>query len=301
MKCIARMFIISEGGVRSMDMKEEAVTDATLREFLLGNVNDPERESIESQFLTDSQARERILAIEQDLIEDYLEESLTTNDKEQFLRIYGRTTEQRRKLRITKSIKDWAKTEASLPQITSGKISGWDRVRAWHQARPAAVPIAVTVIITLIVIAIWFNRRTEQRNRQHSAIEQELVQLNSPASLREVPSNMTSLDLSPITLRSGEVAKIMTHDEIQIVELRLPWIQKRCCSTYQAEVRRVGDDESLTIHNLQAEPDGQSLIRVRLPARLLHRGAYKVQLTGTTADGSTSPPEEYEFAVSGQG
>ena len=280
-------------------MKEAAITDALLREFLLGNLIDQERERIESEFLTDSQARERILAVEQDLIEEYLEESLTITDRERFLRVYGRTDEQRRKLKITKSIKDWAITQSALPQTTPAKILAWGRVRAWLHAVPAAVPIAVTLVITFIVIAIWLNVRTEQRNRQHSAIEQELAQLNSPASLSEVPSHMTSLDLSAVTVRSAkEQTTIGSRDEIQIVELRLPWIQKQRYSRYQAEVRRVGDDESFTIRNLQAEGDGQSVIRVRLPAHLLHRGDYKIQLNGTDIDGSKSPTEEYQFAVS---
>ena len=58
-------------------MNEEILTDALLREFLLGKVDDEEVARIESLFLTDSEARERVLVIEQELIEDYLENSLT--------------------------------------------------------------------------------------------------------------------------------------------------------------------------------------------------------------------------------
>src|SRR5690349_311562 len=93
-------------------MKEERLTDALLREFLLGKTNDEERERIESLFLSDSQTRERVLALEQDLIEDYLEDNLTQEDKERFLSRFAQTEDQRRTLRITKSIKDWAVTEA---------------------------------------------------------------------------------------------------------------------------------------------------------------------------------------------
>src|SRR5262245_48110320 len=202
-------------------MNGDAVTDALLREFLLGNFNDQERERIEIQFLTDSQVRARILAVEDDLIEDYLEESLTTADRQRFLRVYGRTAEQRRKLRITKSIKDWAITQTALPETRPDEISAWGRVRAWLHANPIAVPIAITVMITFVVVAIWLNLQTEQRNRQHSAIEQELARLNSPANLSEVPSYMTSLDLSPVTVRSAEQqTTIEPRQEIRIVELR---------------------------------------------------------------------------------
>src|SRR5215211_1751974 len=91
-----------------LPMKQEAMTDALLREFLLGKLADEDRERIEDLFLTDSPTRERVLALEQDLIEDYLEDSLSQEHKERFLSRYAQTDEQQRKLRITGAIKDWA-------------------------------------------------------------------------------------------------------------------------------------------------------------------------------------------------
>jgi len=72
-------------------VKEEILPDALLREFLLGKVGDEERVRIESLFLTDPEAREKILVIEQELTEDYLEDSLSAEDREKFLSRYGQT------------------------------------------------------------------------------------------------------------------------------------------------------------------------------------------------------------------
>jgi hypothetical protein len=282
-----------------LPMKEETVTDALLREFLLGKVNDEDRERIESLFLTDSQTRERVLVAEQDLIEDFLEDSLTTADRERFVSLYAQTAEQRRKLRITKSIKDWAISEPALPQTIPANVSGWSRLRSWLRLNPVfVIPVAVTAMIAIVVAAVWLNNRAELRNRR-LAIEQELAQLNAPSSLRGVPPQMVSFDLSPVAVRGIEQQKeITTRDDVRIVELRLPWIQKERHSTYQAEVRRVDDDESFTIRNLQAETDGRNVIRIRLPAHILRRGHYQIRLRGI-ADGSASYPEEYSFAVGG--
>ena len=52
-------------------MKEEAATDVLLRQFLLGKIDDEARQRIECLFLTDSLTKERILAAEQELIDDY--------------------------------------------------------------------------------------------------------------------------------------------------------------------------------------------------------------------------------------
>jgi hypothetical protein len=274
-------------------MKEELMTDALLREYLLGKVDDVQRERIENLFLTDSPAKERLLAAEQDLIEDYLEDSLTSEDKKRFLSLYAQTEEQRRKLRITKSIKDWAFTEANAPRVVSARVSSWSRVLATLRLQPAfAMMIVLAFAIGIVLFFLWSNNRSEQRRR--FAIEQELASYNAPERLREVPPNLSTLELSPITVRSVESQQEIKPVEGQLVELRLAWIQKERYSTYQAEVRRT--DESFTIRNVHA--DDSSAIRLRIPPHLLRRGQYQINLSGITPDGTPGLTEQYNFAVS---
>src|SRR6185503_10916747 len=202
---------------------------------------------IESLFLTDSEARERVLVIEQELIEDYLEDSLTAEEREKFLLRYGQTAAQLQQLRITKAIKDWALRESAREQTVPVELSSWSRLRARLRLKPVLViPIAVTAMIAIVCAAVWLNGRMKR-----AAIEQELTQLNTPANLREVPPQMISMELFPIAVRSLQPGnEFRKSAEIRIVELRLPWIQKERYSTYKAEVRRVGGDESFTVSNL---------------------------------------------------
>ena len=278
-------------------MKEDSVTDALLREFLLGKLADADRERMEGLFLTDSATRERVLALEQDLIDDYLEDSLSQEDKERFLSRYAQTGEQRRKLRITGAIKDWVVREARAPHTAAPTISVWNRFWTWLRLKPRfVVPIVVTIVIAIVLAIGWLNSRMEQR--KHFAIEQELAQLNSPASLRQTPPDMTSYDLRPVAVRSVEPqAEMKIPTGIRTVELRLPWIQPERYSLYRAEVRRVGDREAFRIPNLQAESNDRYTIRLRLPAQMLTRGDYQVKLTGVAADGSASSSQEYSFVV----
>lgn len=277
-------------------MKEGRIADALLREFLLGNVADEEQEQIENLFLTDPHTRERVLAIEQELIDDYLEDSLSGGDKERFVSIYAQTNEQRRKLRITKSITDWAATEASAPKAVAARASIWSRIGARLRLKPVfVIPIAVTLVIVVAIFLV--HRLIEQR--RYAAIQQELAQLNSPTSLREVPPQMSSLELRPVSLRSVErQTEFKPSSDIRIVEVRLPWVQKQSYSTYQVEVHRVDDAEVFTIHNLQTENEGGNVIRMRLPANILQRGHYLVSVRGIANDGTPGQAEEYSFAVS---
>lgn len=276
-------------------MKEEILTDAALREFLLGKIDEDESARIESLFLTDSDAREKVLVIEQELIEDYLEDSLTADDREKFLLRYGQTAAQLQQLRITKAIKDWAVRENASVRTVPATPSTWNRLRA--RLRPAfVIPVAATAMIAIAVAGIWLNSRMKR-----AAIEQELAQLNTPANLREVPPQMVSLELTPIAVRSLERQKELKKSaDVKIVQLRLPWIQKERYPTYKAEVQRVGDDESLTIPNLQAEDDGLYAIRLRLRVDFLNPGQHQVRLSGIDSNGDAGLTEEYAFTVEGR-
>lgn len=272
-------------------MKEEILTDAVLREFLLGKVDDEERARIESLFLTDSEAREKVLVIEQELIEDYLEDSLTAGDREKFVLRYGQTAAQLQQLRITKAIKDWAVRENAFQTIPK-EPSIWQRLRGGFWLKPVFVVPIAAAIIAIVVAGVWLNNWMKR-----AAIDRELVQLNTPANLRETPPQMISMELTPIAVRSLERGKEFKKSAgVQIVELRLPWIQKERYPTYQAEVRRVDGDQSFTIPNLQAE-NGSSTIRLRLPTHILRRGQYQIRLSGIDSGGAAGTTEEYSFTV----
>lgn len=281
-------------------MKEEAATDAQLRQFLLGIVEDEERQRIESLFLTDPQMRERLLAAEQELIDDYVEDRLPTADREKFLAQYGDTAAQRRKLRIAKSIQEWAANQPTTAPVASEPATSiWGRLFDRLGLKPVLViPIAVTAAVAIVITLVWVNSRRNDRQRQHYAIEQELAQLNTSSKLREVPAQL-QLTLKPGSVRSDDSQPELTfRDGSPFAELRLLWMQPEAYPSYKAVLRRVGTDESYTIPGLQTDNNGGKAIRVRLPAHLLTAGTYEIQLTGLSADNRTSSSEIYIFTVS---
>jgi hypothetical protein len=280
-------------------MSEKPMTEALLRHFLLGTLDDEERQRIETRFMTDPVSRERILAAEQDLFEDYLEEALETADRERFLLQYADTPEQRQKLRITRSVKEWATREANLTQDGRTTVSIWSRLRDGLRVRPVfVIPLAITAMIVIVFAAVWLNRRTEQRNKL-LAVKQEITRLNDPSSLRQTPAQMSALVLSPVSVRSVEKeSEFVRRTDEPFVELRLLWFQKENYPTYQAVIRWPAGNESHTIPNLYSDSDGTT-IRMRLPTHFLTPGSYQIELCGIDAGGTPGPSEEYKFTVSG--
>ena len=282
-------------------MKEEAATDALLRQFLLGRVEDEQRQRIESLFITDSVMKDRVLAAEQKLMDDYLEDCLSTTDSAMFLSLYGDTAAQRRKLRIAKSILEWGANESVAASVGHApSISVLGHLRAQLRLKLIlVVPIAVTAAVVIVLALVWVNGWRNEPNSEYMVLQQELDQLNTPSSLRELTAQMSPVTLKPMVARSVDPqAELTIRSNIPFAELRLLWMQPEDYPIYQAVVYRPNDKQSYTISNLAIENQSGKVVRVRLPARMLTEGNYQIALRGVAADGGTSQPEVYSFTVS---
>jgi hypothetical protein len=271
-------------------MKEEPVSDTLLRQFLLGNVDDQERQRLESMFVTGALSRERVIAAEQHLLDDFLENSLTPGDRERFLAQYGATPDEQRKLRIAKSIQEWAALSQEGTAVANA--SRWISVRNW--LKPVyVIPVAAVFLVAIICGAVWLRSSWEKRNR-HLAMQQELVRLNAPSRSRDV--SPVTLTLMPGAVRSAEAEKELTPPaNIESVELRLVWTQKERYPSYQATIRKFDDEEIFTIPDLQLDPD--NVIRIKLSPHYLTHGLYQIELSGVSAGGVATPTDEYRFVV----
>ncbi len=287
-------------------MNEKPMTKAVARRFLLGTVEDSERQRIESLFMIDSEAQETILIAEDELVEDYLEGSLSESDKAKFLDQYAHGPRQRRKLRIAESIREYARAEALLDHAESSalqKLRSFISLR-WARERRLYIPITVAVATLLLVTAVWLVQWNNQRMRDNNfrlAIEQQLTDLNAPSSLRENPAQMVSLVLPSVSLRSvNSPARITSPTPYRVLELQLLWPHQTEFQSYLAVLRRVGGTEKSTIANLHAEKNsGSMVVRLRLPAQSLPPGLYQVSLSASASDGTSRLTEEYEFMIGG--
>lgn len=277
-------------------MSEEPVSDALLRQFLLGDVDDQERQRLENMFMTGALSQERRMAAEQHLLDDFLEDSLTPKDRERFLAQYGKTPAAQRKLRIAKSIQDWAISNAEVTAVGAAAGSRWSRLPGRIRLKPVfVVPIAAVVLLAIIFGVVVLRGRWEQRN-SYLAMQQELVRLNAPSRSHEVST--TAVILTPGARRSTEAEnEVNPPGNVEFVELRLLWTQKERFPSYQATIRRIDEDERYTIPNLQL--DNGKAIYLRLSTRYLTRGLYQIEVSGVDANGATGPAEEYTFVVKG--
>lgn len=311
-------------------MAELTSEDLRMRQFLLGELGEDEREELEQLVLVEDGTRDKLLMAEDDLIEEYLEGSLRGKERERFLRQFLSIPHQRNKLRVAKSLRRFARDEANIetvpieprvrneaeidtvpikPRVVSEAdidtvpITPLPKVPAhshvWSfQGLLVYAPIAALIVVGVAVGAVWYMkyRGSIERENQRQAIERELVQLNASDEQSLPAEQISTLTVPPFSPRSV-IASSSSGFKGPILELRLvPGTQQ--AERYNAVLHKVGSTDRYLVSGLKLHIQaGDKTVHLRIPTRLLTPGVYTVQLNGLATDGSAKNSSEYSFEI----
>jgi anti-sigma factor RsiW len=288
-------------------MREESESEKAIRRLLLGESGEEERQRVEESFMTDPEYREKVLMAEDDLVEDYLDGALSERERERFRAHFLSTPRQRRKVRLARSLGSFAAaaevTAHSPPaEEEEPQHASWLRrlVAALGLRRPVVyVPVALTLVAAVLLgswLLVEFRRAQQLRAREEGRrveTERELARLNDPSGAR-TDARVFSKALPPLNVR-GEANTVPRQGEADVVELRLLRGREEYVS-YAATLQRIGAADRFSVNGLRAaDTPGGRAVPVRIPARLLTPGAYRLTLTGVTADGRREEADEYTF------
>jgi CHAT domain-containing protein len=182
----------------------------TIREYLLGQLNEDSCHEFEQRLLTDDGLFEELLVGEDELIDQYLSGELSENEIEMFEKTFLVTSARQQKLRFAKLFKKYARVHASedLQQDTGparAKPSS-AATRSWRQFFSAS-PWAVAAFAALVIFAalgIWRIYFYE------SDVDKGLVALNAAYhEQRPIEARITQLNYAPYaTTRGNEPARV---------------------------------------------------------------------------------------------
>jgi anti-sigma-K factor RskA len=286
-------------------MSEAFLTKDVIRSFLLGKLDQEERQRIEEAFVTDSELQDLILMAEDELVEEYLEDSLDPEERSRFLTQYMCAPRQQRKLRVTKSLHALATARSAAALPTSPGDTPLRASKKTWRSRLILVPLAAGVTVALVIAAVWLlqvRRSNTQLAKDHSALEQELAELNTSSAHSLAPAQFLSFALPPVSVRSLQPpAELVLPTEASVVELWLIWNEAENVQNNEAVLKKLDSSEQFTVRNLQVEnkPQGKAA-RLRIPVHMLSRGVYKIAFGGVSSDGKVPEHIEYTFVVSGQ-
>lgn len=292
-------------------MKEVGEDEKQVRRFLLGKLTEEEQQQVEENVVVDPEYRERVLIAEEDLIEDYLDGTLATEERERFEKNFSASHQQRLRVRIarllghypTKKFKTRLERKPPAPKLPTSTRRwpiGFSLRNPWVFLPLAAVLLIVVALGVSNGIRVWReNNQRLEAEKQRLEVERELAQLNSPSN-PDLHTSIFSVALPPVTVRGANgSARVSTAASVEIIEFQLI-LGASAYSSYTAELTKTGASERFTIPNLHAQStsSGQA-VAVRIPARLLTRGDYKLALVGVTDDGKMVDAGEYHFQMIG--
>lgn len=260
---ISRRLLPTAGNVNLMALSNR--DQESIRDYLLGHLNDEELGKVEERLMVDDEFFEELEISKGELIEAYTDGQLTAKDHEWFEGHYLASSEGRQRQAFWMAI-DCLK--AATPAPAPQPPSFLDNLRSIFMTRPWA--LAAPVVVVLIIVAVF----------QLPSRPQQVVSLN-------LENTATYRDEGPLP---------STVDLSNARELRLSLALPKAFTpgvSYRAELDNRTDKRSLTA----VSHDNTSVTTV-IPAGDLPRGEYAVTLTVVMADGSErSVPGSYRFNV----
>jgi len=181
--------------------------DNTIREYLLGRLNDEDREEFARRFFTDDELFDKLEAAEDDLIDDFLSGNLNQVDSDMFRQNFLIGSKRERALRIGKAWRKHAREHADYKPIPKPEPVS----HLWQLVKPYALRIGtVAALILTTTVVVLRNLPSE--------IDKALYAFNAAYQQeRPLESRITELGYAPYTPNStrGGPTKIEKNELLQ--------------------------------------------------------------------------------------
>jgi len=253
------------GGVTSISKDQEN----EIRRYLFGQLPEADEERLEIRLLSEPSFVEEFDTVVDEVTDQYVHDELQGSERKGFEESYLRTAQGRRKLRFTSELLDRAANrDVPGPVIQPGFF---DRVRAFWQVQSLRLA-ATAAALAMIAGGYYLTLR--------------------PAM------NYATLALSISTANRGEgptPQKVKLESGVPGVEVNLA-VPEQAKGAKDYRVKLVSGDG--TEHDLKVEKRDEQTVTVRIPASLLSRGQYAIQISRLNPDGTdTRIPGNYYFNV----
>ena len=269
----------------------------SIRRHLLGQVTAEEEQQFEEHFMIEANYREKVLMFEEDLIDDYLFDSLSAEDRKAFETHWLPCHADR--MEVSKAIRRYGaetpSTRSGLTEIPAG-APAQVVATAKFRRKPLQIGLLAAGFLLLVLVGaalfFWQSKQPPSRGR----FSEEIARLNDNSANTQLPD--TPVILSPVTLRGATVPKINPDVSGPVVHFLLILPPGQHVS-YQVILRCNNPSEEYKVERLNAVStnSGRS-VHFKIPSALLVRGDYALEVSGRTSDGALESVADYSFQIS---
>ncbi|HYJ87468.1 MAG TPA: hypothetical protein VEW46_15515 [Pyrinomonadaceae bacterium] len=297
-----------------------------LKKFLVGQLSEDEQAAVEDRIISDDDFFERLLVIEDEMIDAYTGGELSAGERKLFEAHFHSAPHNLERLEFANTLRQFL-VERQSESNRVGAQSWWRMFPDFRFNRPVAWATAM-VLVAVAFGAIWI---FISRTRIDEGNQRVLNQPSPPGPAQVVPQkdNVTEPDKALVTptppsvpspslqKNSTEPARPVTATFILTpglsrdagsardliispattqIQLRLPLEQGTSADFKNYRVLlSLADGEP--VWSGVAKPAGDRTLGVNLPARLFQRGDYVLELKGVAAAGNSESVAEYSFRI----
>lgn len=290
-----------------------STNEILMRQYLLGDMPQEERASLEDQYFADANMFEELVATEHDLIDSYVRGELKESERQRFELRYGKSPQQRARVDFAHALNQISRQDA-----TEKKVSRWRLVWAPSSGKhPLLRRASAFAALVMVAGGSWLivqNQRLrvelqQARAGQAAPHQMESVEGNPKSLTQENPkgSEIAKLETSvpevTLTLTSGMARGFGEQQNTLVLPPAASWVRLQLVldqdeyASYLAVIRTAEGGEIRRVEGLKSQQgDHGRVVVLRLPSKLIRPGDYIVTLN-VNSGGGTEEAEAYTLRV----
>jgi hypothetical protein len=300
-------------------MDKDVYNDEALKQYLLGEISDNDGDRIERRYLADRDFFDQLLAVEDDLVDEYVGQELSPEERKQFERKLLATPKQREKLQNARNFH-----ESMRSNRTRAKTNSWFGIFGYRVPAMAAALALLLLTIGigwLLVRERQLNATLQQMKSERAAVQQREQELQTKLQdnerqnselrdqLRNVPPAESSKQstLTPaiatfvLSLNSsrggGEASSFTLKKDIATIQLEVPLANTEY-SAYQSELQSADGTSVLKIPNLKMRRTANgNVVLFRISSRIFKGRDYVLKISGVSSNGQLEDAGFYSFRI----
>jgi hypothetical protein len=254
-----------------------AIGNETIKNYLLGSLEESRKTQLEEQLLNDAQLFEELLIAEDELVDHYVAGRLSVEDKARFESYFLATPDRIRKTQFGRAFHKYLERNdtAEAPAAVSSAPFR-NQSQFWKVRRPVFAFAALAVVCLLSLGLYWslFYKDFPGSNKPHVITLAAGISRSVGAGFHRetIPADASTIEL-----------------RLVVSEIRH--------RSYNAAIRSA----TTTIENLTSsktlEQNGEKSVVFSVEAKRLPPDDYQVKLTGTDEAGETEIIDSYSFGI----
>lgn len=288
-----------------------------LTRYLLGDLSEVESDRLDELSVTNDEFSQQLLAVENDLIDAYVQGELSDQMRVQFQRQMLVTVRQRDRVDFALSLAHFIASNKISRKEGVAVIPLWKSLLSSFQINLFVPATALTLLVTSLLLSaiLLFERSRMQKHlqeerethiREQQELESQLARQSEDRSEIKLPAKLSSastpqaviLNFKPLKSGSNERKQLILAPSDEVVQIHLEFESDEYAS-YVVELRSLGSGTPIWQNGkLKARTKGGSkLIELTLPASLFKETGYQIALRGMVINGEYEDLSTYSFNV----